>query len=336
MSWSLLSGCCVFCGCSSYHPGTGPWSGSSRHTQAEQLFCYTVLLYSFLYKQFDILFFNALFLYDIFTVLFILYFYTNFLYEIQHLRLIFYPKCSIFYDCTYLQYLKNVLVNDIFYIVIIFYTFFILIFSMNILHFILIFCTKFSKFYWFLFTFRKIYSTTITDTHTDHIRQDKMAAMSMEHVVSCLAPLGYGRQEVEQAYGLIKINRWTHVRVWNRSLVSCLAPLDFGREAGEQAYGLIEINRWTHLTLIYVAVGLFDTHCFEWPYLLKFLCTKVVKQLVFIVQSIVFQHMFFSLWNINTFISFKYIFLFWNWVFYMHSWGHVNEVKWGGESAHPH
>ena len=56
----------------------------------------------------------------------------------------FYPKCSIFYDCTYLQYLKNVLVNDIFYIVIIFYTFFTLIFSMNILHFILIFCTKFS------------------------------------------------------------------------------------------------------------------------------------------------------------------------------------------------
>ena len=58
---------------------------------------YTVLLYSFLYKQYFILFLKAFFN-DIFTVLFILYFYTNFLYEIQHFRLIFCPKCSIFND----------------------------------------------------------------------------------------------------------------------------------------------------------------------------------------------------------------------------------------------
>ena len=42
------------------------------------------------------------------------------------------------------------------------------------------------------------------------------------------------------------------------------------------------------LTLIYMAVGLYDTHSFEWPFLLKFLCTKIVKQFVFLVQSIVF------------------------------------------------
>ena len=35
-------------------------------------------------------------------------------------------------------------------------------------------------------------------------------------------------------------------------------------------------------TLIYVAVGLYDAHSFEWPYLLKFLCTKIVKQFVFL------------------------------------------------------
>ena len=32
-----------------------------------------------------------------------------------------------------------------------------------------------------------------------------------------------------------------------------------------------------------------------WPFLLKFLCTKIVKQFVFLVQSIVFQHMFLNL-----------------------------------------
>ena len=45
------------------------------------------------------------------------------------------------------------------------------------------------------------------------------------------------------------------------------------------------------LTFIYMAVGLYDTHRFEWP----FLCTKVVKQFVFLVQSIVFIHMVLNL-----------------------------------------
>ena len=37
------------------------------------------------------------------------------------------------------------------------------------------------------------------------------------------------------------------------------------------------------------------THSFEWPFLLKFLGTKIVKQFVFLVQSIVFIHMFLNL-----------------------------------------
>ena len=31
-----------------------------------------------------------------------------------------------------------------------------------------------------------------------------------------------------------------------------------------------------HLTLIYMTVGRYDAHSFEWPFLLKFLCTKIV------------------------------------------------------------
>ena len=49
------------------------------------------------------------------------------------------------------------------------------------------------------------------------------------------------------------------------------------------------------LTLLYMAVGLYDTHSFEWPFLLKFLCTKIVRQFVFLVQSIVFMHIFLNL-----------------------------------------
>ena len=43
------------------------------------------------------------------------------------------------------------------------------------------------------------------------------------------------------------------------------------------------------LTLIYVAVGLYDTQSFEWPFLLptKVPMYKKVKQFVFLVQSIV-------------------------------------------------
>ena len=45
----------------------------------------------------------------------------------------------------------------------------------------------------------------------------------------------------------------------------------------------------------------------EWPYLLKFICTKI--QFVFLVLCIVFQHIFLNLWKNNTFIKFfKYIF----------------------------
>ena len=39
----------------------------------------------------------------------------------------------------------------------------------------------------------------------------------------------------------------------------------------------------TFCSLIYMAVGLYDTYSFEWPFLLKFLCTKIVKQFVFLV-----------------------------------------------------
>ena len=42
----------------------------------------------------------------------------------------------------------------------------------------------------------------------------------------------------------------------------------------------------------------------EWLFLPKFLCTNIVKQFVFLVQSIVFIHMFLNLWNNNAFISF--------------------------------
>jgi hypothetical protein len=45
------------------------------------------------------------------------------------------------------------------------------------------------------------------ETHTDDIRSSKMAAIAMEHVVNLLAQLGHKRDQVEQAYGLIKINR---------------------------------------------------------------------------------------------------------------------------------
>ena len=58
-----------------------------------------------------------------------------------------------------------------------------------------------------------------------------------------------------------------------------------------RAHECITENKY--LTLFYVAVGLYDTHSLEWPFLLKFLCTKIVKQCVFLVQSIVFQHMLF-------------------------------------------
>ena len=45
------------------------------------------------------------------------------------------------------------------------------------------------------------------------------------------------------------------------------------------------------LTLIYTAVGLKDTHCFKCYYLQKFLSRKIVKKLIFLVQSIVYLAM---------------------------------------------
>ena len=68
-------------------------------------------------------------------------------------------------------------------------------------------------------------------------------------------------------------------------------------------------SEWVrNLILIYVAVGLqyeymiLTSHSFEWNFLLKFLCTKLVKQFVFLVQSVVFINMYLNLWNINAFI----------------------------------
>ena len=48
---------------------------------------------------------------------------------------------------------------------------------------------------------------------------------------------------------------------------------------------------------------------FKWLFLLKFLCTKILKQLVLPFQSIVFIHMFLNLWHNYAFISFKVHFL---------------------------
>jgi hypothetical protein len=50
------------------------------------------------------------------------------------------------------------------------------------------------------------------ETHTDDIRSSKMAAVAMEHLVNLLAQLGHKRDQVEQAYGLIKINRYIRER----------------------------------------------------------------------------------------------------------------------------
>ena len=46
------------------------------------------------------------------------------------------------------------------------------------------------------------------------------------------------------------------------------------------------------LTLIYAAVGLKDTHSFEWCFLQKFLSRTIVKKIVFLVQSIGFLAVF--------------------------------------------
>ena len=57
---------------------------------------------------------------------------------------------------------------------------------------------------------------------------------------------------------------------------------------------LFNICHW--LTLIYTAVGLKDTHCFKRYYLQKFLSWKIVKKLIFLVQSIVYLAMLSNLW----------------------------------------
>ena len=68
-------------------------------------------------------------------------------------------------------------------------------------------------------------------------------------------------------------------------------------------------SEWVrNLILIYVAVGLqyeykiLTSHSFELNFLLKCLRTKLVKQFVFLVQSVVFINMYLNLWNINAFI----------------------------------
>ena len=44
------------------------------------------------------------------------------------------------------------------------------------------------------------------------------------------------------------------------------------------------------------ALGLYDTHSFGWPFLLKFLCAKNSETICIpIVQNIVFIHKFFNL-----------------------------------------
>ena len=67
---------------------------------------------------------------------------------------------------------------------------------------------------------------------------------------------------------------------------------------------IIDTGPFFTLTLIYAAVGLTDTHCFEWCFLQKFLSRKIVKQFVFLVQSIVFLAVFLNLEKYIAFISF--------------------------------
>ena len=94
---------------------------------------------------------------------------------------------------------------------------------------------------------------------------------------------------------------------------------------------ILFLNFITDPTLFYVALGLYDTHSFEWPFLLKFPCTKIVKPFVFLVQSNVFQHRwvyvfkFMKQYSFNKFLS--TIFLFWNWVFYIYAL--KGPRKWG-------
>jgi Holliday junction resolvasome RuvABC DNA-binding subunit len=44
-------------------------------------------------------------------------------------------------------------------------------------------------------------------TQIENIRRDKMAAAILDNAVSYLDRLGYTREQVEKAFGLIKINR---------------------------------------------------------------------------------------------------------------------------------
>ena len=60
----------------------------------------------------------------------------------------------------------------------------------------------------------------------------------------------------------------------------------------------------SHLTLIYAAVGLKNTHSFEWCFLQKFLSRTIVKKIVFLVQSIGFLAVFLNLLKDTAFISF--------------------------------
>ena len=75
-----------------------------------------------------------------------------------------------------------------------------------------------------------------------------------------------------------------------------VAVFDHDRLGQHELLGGVRLNLGSGmLTHIYVAVGLNDTHSFEWPFPLKFLCTgtKIVTQFVFQVQSVVFIHTFF-------------------------------------------
>ena len=70
---------------------------------------------------------------------------------------------------------------------------------------------------------------------------------------------------------------------WTDRIISKIRKVLSSAYHEEQAVELFIFGVKGLKTLIYVAVGLYDTHSFEWAYLLKFLCTQIVKQFVILV-----------------------------------------------------
>ena len=70
-------------------------------------------------------------------------------------------------------------------------------------------------------------------------------------------------------------------------VVESLIFIGAGAEAGEKN---TQSRSWSKMDMLRNTA-----HSFEWPFLLKLLCKKIVRKCVSLVQSIVFQHMFLNL-----------------------------------------